>query len=289
MINSILEEKLKLVPQTKTNIIIAQYLIDHKDEVLFMNTSDIANAIDISDVSVLRFVRALGYKNLIEFKNDLKSSIADMIEQSENMMLSPVEKYLSKIGKGMNQQSKIEQIVHHSYKNIQKFVTKNSEEEFDKIVDTIIASRNKFVVGFRENAGTVEYLGDFLCGLMHDVIIVTEIDYKGISKMLNITKDDCIILISFKRYARPAYDFFNMAKEVSAKTIAITDFETSPFAISSDLSILCSKESGSFFGSSIAQTMAIEIILAKIGTKMIDVLNNRWKKLDEYLVDREIY
>lgn len=289
MYHNTIAEKFKNAPQTKTNKKIAQYIIDNENKVLFMNTVDLANAVQASDASILRFVRSIGYDNFNDLKNDLKTMILERSYKPDNIIQSPVEKYLSRLNQDSDKVSEMEQVVRGAYLNIQKLIYKNPEEKFEKIVEIILASRKSFIVGFRENAGTVQRFSDFLGIIKDDVIAVTEFDHRGMNKLLEIGKEDCMVIFSFKRYSNPAFDFLDVAKEAGAKIVAITDMETSPFALEADCSIICSKESNSFFGSSIAQTAVIEILLSKAAAKNKEAFSGKWKKLDDYLVRRGIY
>ena len=53
---------------TNTEAKIAKYVLDHYDQVLSSNITELAEQAGVSDASVVRFCKSLGYKGYQDFK-----------------------------------------------------------------------------------------------------------------------------------------------------------------------------------------------------------------------------
>ena len=53
---------------TKTQQTIADFVLDHSSDACFMTSTEIADRLDVSESSVIRFARSLGYTGFMDFQ-----------------------------------------------------------------------------------------------------------------------------------------------------------------------------------------------------------------------------
>ena len=51
-----------------------------------MNVADIAKAIDVSDTSVIRFIKSLGFENFTDFKNSGQENIKSRLDKTNDFI-----------------------------------------------------------------------------------------------------------------------------------------------------------------------------------------------------------
>ena len=68
-----IKELLKSTKLTKTGKVIAEFIIDNVEEACFMTSTDIAMQLNVSESSVIRFSRALGFSGFMDFQRNLPS------------------------------------------------------------------------------------------------------------------------------------------------------------------------------------------------------------------------
>ena len=103
-------EKLKNTRLTKKEKRIAEFFLDEEQRVFLMNVADIAKTIDVSDTSVIRFIKSLGFENFTDFKNsgqeDIKSRLDktnDFIKNLDIIKENSIEQlYIHKINEEVN-------------------------------------------------------------------------------------------------------------------------------------------------------------------------------------------
>lgn len=277
-----LNEMLKQLPATKVNRKIAQFVIDNPAEVAFMTTTDIARKLDISDASVLRFARSLGHATFADFRKSLQHGVTEQLNHQREAFFSQAELYIAAQEANGNS-SLMEKMLHSSMQIIQTMLEKNPEHKFDEIVEMLIKSRKKYICGFRMEAVPARKLGMLMRFILEDVIINTDLDSQAIETMLDINEKDCFVLFSFSRYSKPAQDLLAFARAKGCKIIVISDMETAPVALQSDISLVCNTDIGSYFSSNLGSILAAEIILAKLGAACRPQFDKRWSEMDDFI------
>lgn len=69
-----LEQRIQSAHLTRTEKVIADYFLEHSGSLYFLTAKDIALALGVSDTSVIRLCRTLGYRGFRELQESLRSS-----------------------------------------------------------------------------------------------------------------------------------------------------------------------------------------------------------------------
>ena len=84
-----LYEKIKEAKLTKTEKRIAQFFLESEEDIFFMTSKEIAELLQISDTSIIRFVKHIGFTNFTDFrdfiKNNLQTKMASLPQFIQNM------------------------------------------------------------------------------------------------------------------------------------------------------------------------------------------------------------
>ncbi len=144
-------------------------------------------------------------------------------------------------------------------------------------------------MGFHGCAGVAHLIGGSLADILNDVRTVTVADSKSIEAILDITKEDCLIVTSFPRYAQMAQVAIAHAKKMDAKVISLTDRITSPISRESDVSLLSGIDSVTINNSYVAPTVVAEMLLATVYRKIGNKEEERLKYLEQYISKYGLY
>ena len=68
-----LEQRIQSAHLTRTEKVIADYFLEHSGSLYFLTAKDIALALGVSDTSVIRLCRTLGYRGFRELQESLRS------------------------------------------------------------------------------------------------------------------------------------------------------------------------------------------------------------------------
>lgn len=78
-----LEQRIQSAHLTRTEKVIADYFLEHSGSLYFLTAKDIALALGVSDTSVIRLCRTLGYRGFRELQESLRSELSQVIEREK--------------------------------------------------------------------------------------------------------------------------------------------------------------------------------------------------------------
>lgn len=137
-----LETKIRQLSLTQTDRTIAEYILDNLDTIGLQTSTTLAQNMGVSDTSVIRFIRKLGFKGYSEFRSEMAGRLARRYDQA----LSPGEKYI-KSRESLNRNSLIQDVQSYTLDNLQKSFSKLEMSTVNQIVEIILSSNRKFVAG----------------------------------------------------------------------------------------------------------------------------------------------
>lgn len=85
-------EKIKNMELSKVEVQIANYILNQIDTVGMMTSSSLAQAIGVSDTSVIRFIRKLGFEKYGDFRKQMNEQLTKRYEAKQNAQ-TPSAKY----------------------------------------------------------------------------------------------------------------------------------------------------------------------------------------------------
>ena len=202
---------------TKNEKIIYDFLLTKKESIFLYTEVDISQMTGISQPTVSRFWRKIGYSNLKEFKDSMK--------EFQNLS-SPSAKFKSILS---SDKFHYKNYAKRSISLIEDSVNKISEHDFNKAVNLFITSNKIFTHGI----GPAESL----CSLLNFRLNRFGLDMNSISAsgqslyedLININKDSLIVLFLFSHYHPETHVIIDYAKEVGCKVIILTDILIKPF------------------------------------------------------------
>ena len=74
---------------TKTQKMIAKYILDHSADACFMTSTEIALKLNVSESSVIRFSRSLGFSGFMDFQKMLRKEYQDKVLSISNTITVP--------------------------------------------------------------------------------------------------------------------------------------------------------------------------------------------------------
>ena len=271
---------------TKTQKMIARFILDNSADACFMTSTDIASTLGVSESSVIRFSRSLGFKGFMDFQKALRKDYQDKVLSISSTITVPAQR----IVKRAKVESNAEYINRHfknAASNLENVFSNNAVATFEEAADVIISSKRKYIVATRGNSCLGDY---FLLYLKHMVpnVETTNSSISPIDHICNITKDDCLIIFSFPRYSSLDKLTAQMAKEADAKIVVITDKPSSILAQYANVLLTVPVDSNTFFNCMIGPQFVAEALLDTISHK-VKGIEKRLKKIDKYIGELGTY
>ena len=125
--------------------------------------------------------------------------------------------------------------------------------------------------------------------VLKDVHTVTDADSRAIGAVLDIGRKDCLIAISYPRYAHMIFTAIEIAKKADARIIVLTDKLTAPMTKHSDVVLLSEVDSATINNSYVAPNVIVEILMAAVHRNLDEKGRARLEELERYISGKGLY
>jgi DNA-binding MurR/RpiR family transcriptional regulator len=256
---------------THTQKHLTNYLLSNINDVAFLTADEIAEKVNTTPSSVVRFAKQIGYRGYPELQKDLQNLIIDKISVVEE--LETYKKFDS---------SKAETAIKLSLKkdlsNINNLIKEINENSIIEFVNIIISSRKKYIIANRSGLSLGHFFFFQLKKMIFDVFLLSNYDDGVFDVLRELAPEDVILAISFPRFTKLTINFAQYAKKGGVKLISITDKKTSPLYKISDVCLFCPYESSAFFNSNVASMALINAILSEMFNQKHNLTISNLKK-----------
>lgn len=252
-----------------------------------MTSTDIAMKLSVSESSVIRFSRALGFTGFMDFQRNLRNSYKDNVYSMSSNITVPYERLKMSMERG--EANFMEEFLVNTEANISSVLKNNSRETFDKAADLIIKSRKKFVIASRANSGVGAYTYFLLKHMLPDVYPTNDSNANVIDHLSDIGKEDCVIVYSFPRYSKLDKMAVQMAEDAGAGIVVITDKRSALLAQYADIVFTVGLNSSTFFNSYVGVEFLMEMLCADINKKIGYSNEEKLKNIDKYINELQVY
>lgn len=276
-----LRENIHNATLTKTQKMIAKYILDNSADACFMTSTEIALKLGVSESSVIRFSRSLGYSGFMDFQKALRKDYQDKMLSISSSITVPAQR-IAKRAKLDNSSEYMNRHFKNAAKNLEKVFADNSPATFEEAADLILSSRKRYVAASRANTCLCDYFTLYLKHMLPNVVMTNAPALSPIDFMCNISKDDCLIIFSFPRYSSVDKIIAEMAKDSGARIIVVTDKPSALLASYASILFTVPVDSNAFFNSLVGPQFVTEVLLDTISHKAKGI-EKRLNKIDRYL------
>ena len=282
-----LVHKIQSMTLTRTDAEIAEYILAHLSTIGFQTSTTMAEEIGVSDTSVIRFIRKLGFKGYADFRSEMNARTARQIDRAQPD-LNPGEKYLRTL-EHLGSDSLISDVSQYTLNNLRKSYAQLDQGTVEQVVDILLRSDRKYIAGFRGTACCAQYMASKLLFLAPHVVPILHADASAVENLLDITDRDCLFLYSFPRYSEIARPLLEIARESGAKVILMTDRRTSPLANKADVVLTAQVDGLGFTNSYVAPLSLSEVILLSVSGRSDVTDSKRFNRSDSVMEREKLY
>lgn len=236
---------------------VARFVEAHYVDVAFMTTRQLAEAAEVSLATVVRFPRALGYKNF--------DALRGAIQHQVNIDLTGVERLQSLPSSNTSSAALLRRIIDEETETLRVLAHDFSEAQFERFVDVLHSARKIIVVGFRYVMPLAQYLAYSLNKVRPDVELYTQADSTLCDRISQLDEADVILAIGFARYPADLVRFLQLARAQRRRILCITDSTLSPLLPLAEVSLFSKGTIRDFVGSLAAPGALINCIVSELG------------------------
>lgn len=215
---------------------VADYVLNHEAVCRKISLEALAEQSGVSQPTVMRFVKALGFRGFREFRYKLmENALSEMQTGDPQAMygyhLKPDEQLKLIPAK----------VVSTSVRTLEDMLKSISGEEFEKTINMISGADRILLCCVENSAAAAKDLMTKLLYLGYDCRYDEDYYIQKIASAA-LNEKDVVIGISYSGQSKDTVDVMKTAKKAGARTIAITNFKETRISRWSDLVLCCSQE-----------------------------------------------
>ncbi|HEY4534164.1 MAG TPA: MurR/RpiR family transcriptional regulator [Fusobacterium sp.] len=243
---------------TKGEKKIAEYFVKNPKKVMMLSALELGKEIGVSDASILRFSKALGFQKF----NDLKNYIA-----SGFRTIAPNDRMVKNWDNFHSRNDIVNKIVNSDLENIREFLLHINFEQIETVVDWMNEARKIYFLGIGSSRAISQFMFWHMKRLGFNTECINEGGLGLYEAFSHITKKDIVVLFSFPRFLNDEVKSIKLAKEQGAKIITVTSNLFSEISFLSDIVFETFVENDGFFNSYMVPMELCNILLTAIFEK----------------------
>ena len=262
---------------------VADFVLRYQGKAKNLLIEDMARECGVSQPTVVRFVKAAGYKGFRDFKYAL---------MQEEAKADDVKDRIDLYGFKLSKQDRLEdipgKIVATSMEMLEETLKSISAREYKKAVDAICEARDIVIYSVENSLCTANDLLTKLTYLGINIRMYGDYYLQNVSAV-NLGKGDLAIGISYSGCSRHTVEMMALARKSGAKTLVITNFENSLISKYADILLCASNRQflcGDTIFSRISQLALVDMLYAGVLNNDYDRLCKKLNKTSEIVARR---
>ena len=243
---------------TKVEKKIAEFLLKNPKKVMVLSALELGKEIGVSDASVLRFSKIMGFNKFNDFKNYIA------LELSET---SPDDRIVKNWDNFNSKNDIANKIVNADLENIKEFLLNVDFDQVNEAVEMIDEAKKIYFLGIGSSRAISQFMFWHVKRLGFNAECVNEGGLGLYEAFSHIKKGDIVIIFAFPRFLNDEIKAVKLAKEKKAKIITVTSNVFSEISFLSDIVFKISVENNGFFNSYIVPMELCNIILTALFEK----------------------
>lgn len=249
----------------------ADYVIQHFDEMPRMTLGGLAKKCNVSQPTVLRMIRAVGFTGFKEFRYAV---ITELARTEKEMQIAPLYGYSFK--KEDHLEDIPGKIVTTTAKMMEENLKNFSMKTYRSVIEALQQARMIDIYSVENSNVTARDLLTKLLYLGLDCRYMDDVYHQRICAG-NLTDQDVAIGISYSGCSVDTVENIRMAKKSGATTIVITNFKDSLISRYADL-LICTSQEQIFYGDAIFSRTTQLVLVDMIYMGLLVSDDSRYEK-----------
>jgi DNA-binding MurR/RpiR family transcriptional regulator len=251
---------------------VAQYIVDHLDEVAFQTAEELARRANTSSSTVVRFSQALGFEGYPELQHSARE------EYRRRHATSPPAGGVGPVAPLFSlDQNEFETMLAADHVNVEDTARKVSRSEVESAVEAIATTPRLLVAGTDQMAFFASYLRHLLMLLDLRAEIVASPSQEALGRLSRIDDETLVIGLSAGRPHPLVVRAMKLARHRKARTIAITDATLSEVAKLAQIRLYYSSNSPAYVRSHTALLAMVQALAYGVYARDADGYADRIK------------
>jgi DNA-binding MurR/RpiR family transcriptional regulator len=276
MMKRLVEQQHSLTPKGQ---ILGKYVLNNPRKAVFMTTKELAETCHVSEATVVRFVRQLGYEAYSVFQQALRDFVDTELTLLDRTDLSGIK------GPGTDRLSRV---LYEEMDNLKQFFESIDMDDLNKVVDYLEKSKSIYVIGSRLSYTFAYYLGWSLTKVRPNVRILKGSDSAAIDWLSIAEPRSLAVIIATSRYPNELIKLGKIVRRLDHTLLVITDSSLCPLTQFAHLSLVAPSKHIPFIGSPTTISCIINYLVLELASRNGDQLKIHQEKLEQAYRENDI-
>jgi DNA-binding MurR/RpiR family transcriptional regulator len=253
---------------------VAQYIVDHLDEVAFQTAEELARRANTSSSTVVRFSQALGFEGFPELQSSAREEYRRRVANgsaANGHSAGDVAPLFSL------DQNEFETALAADHVNVEETARKVSRSDVESVIDAIVDADRILIAGTDQMAFFASYLRHLLMLLDLRAETVASPSQEALSRLGRVDDQTLVIGLSAGRPHPLVVRAMKLARHRKARTVAITDATLSEVAKLAQTKLYYSSNSSGYVRSHTALLAMIQALACGVYSRDAEQYADRIK------------
>lgn len=234
---------------------VGQLVYENPHQAFMLKSSQLARLAGVSESTITRFVKKMGYPNFSSLREDLARQTLEAFSTTSRLLESTDH---------LDSSSALPIMARTDADNVTRLPSQVSAQDFARVVQVLCSARRIYVLGLRSSYALAMYLAFDLRFVLDNVQLLKPGIGDLPEQIMEAGQEDVLLVISFRRFTRETVTITESLKKRVGHVIGLTNSDLSPLAALADTTLICSTDVPSFFESLTAPMSLINSLLASI-------------------------
>jgi len=221
--------------QTNSDQLLARYFEANLQQIPFETAASIAKKLDLSPMTVGRFLRRIGYNGLDELKNDLKRISSKGGPKSSAWELTGS---IEDLRRDQQEGRLVSGLIAQQIDVLHGISAMSNTEMWEKAVSAITTAEAVFVASFQNIAGIARYFSEQMQYVRGEIAFMDGANGTYLEMFGSSAKNKLLILIDCRRFASKTRPLAKLAREAGINVLLVTDIHCNWADEDSDISLV---------------------------------------------------
>lgn len=257
---------------------VADYVLDNPENIIYLSVSELADKVDVSDSTIIRFCKNVGFKGYQEFKLFVAQDL-----------VVPIENINEDIQMDDDLETVVNKIAYTNKQAIEETLSITDLEALKKAIEAIVKAKKLEFYGVGASGITGFDAKYKFLRIGKDVDCYTDAHLQAMSAS-TLSKEDVVVGVSHSGSTKDVVDSCRIAHEAGATVICITGHNRSPITKVADIKLLTATRerplASGALRSKIAQLHVLDMLFTGVALQIKDQTMEYTEKTAKAVLDK---
>jgi DNA-binding MurR/RpiR family transcriptional regulator len=259
--------------------ILGEYIIAQPRKAVFMITKKLAEACDVSEATVVRFVAGIGYDRYSDFQQALRDFVDTELTLLDRLDIADMQ------APGA---VRFRRTVSEEIDNLQQLYNSLDVETMDTVVEVLDRRVPVHVISSRLSYTMAYYMGWAMTKVRDNIRIMAGSDRTTIDWLTIAPAESVTVIVATSRYPNELIRLGKLVKRLGQTLVVITDSATCPVLQFADHHLIAASKHIPYLGSPTSMSCLINFLVHELASRQGDALKRHQAKLEQSYWENDV-